>query len=83
MSKKTEMPVRSGKKPVFRVEINPSACKGCGLCLAFCPTGCLVISGQANQKGLHYAEFSDCGCTGCRACALMCPDAAVRIIRRG
>lgn len=64
------------------VTINEEFCKGCGLCVKFCPTGALVVAQHTNEKGFHPAAFlnSD-ACTGCAQCALMCPDACIKIVR--
>ena len=61
--------------------IDRERCKGCGLCVEFCPQGVLEISGQSNQKGYFPAEVTGGDCTGCAICGLMCPDVAVEVRR--
>ena len=35
------------------VIVNLDRCKGCGFCVAFCPTHCLELSSAFNGKGYH------------------------------
>jgi len=51
-------------------------CKGCGLCIAFCPTGVF----EAGDDGHPRVRFPD-RCTGCEWCELHCPDLAIQVIR--
>lgn len=67
--------------PKFRVIVNSRYCKGCGLCIYFCPKKGLKISEKKNEKGYYGVEFSTRECTGCLRCALICPDAALKIVR--
>ena len=76
------MPVMVTKtKPKFRVIVDSRYCKGCGLCVEFCPKKELKISEKKNKKGYFPVEFSGRECTGCLRCALICPDAALTIVR--
>ena len=72
------------KKRKFRGEvyINIERCKGCGFCVAFCPTGTLTLSKSYNAKGYHPPEVVDMDtCTGCGLCGMYCPDFAIFGIR--
>jgi 2-oxoglutarate ferredoxin oxidoreductase subunit delta len=62
-----------------KVIIDMERCKGCGLCVAFCPRGCIVISGKSNKNGYFPAQADSTNCTGCASCALVCPDAVIEI----
>jgi 2-oxoglutarate ferredoxin oxidoreductase subunit delta len=67
-----------------KIVIDAGHCKGCGVCVAACPKGCIVISGQANAMGYFPAEFIINGsdaCIGCAQCAIVCPDAAITVYR--
>ncbi len=60
--------------------INKEWCKGCGLCVAFCPLELISISTELNSKGYHPAVVGDeSECHGCQNCALVCPDLAITI----
>ena len=64
------------------ITVNIERCKGCELCIHFCPKKQIVVSEGFNSKGYHPAEFRDSGeCTGCTVCAVMCPDVAIEVYR--
>jgi 2-oxoglutarate ferredoxin oxidoreductase subunit delta len=55
-----------------RVTVFPNWCKGCNLCIEFCPTGVLE-QGQDGRVIVAHPER----CTACRWCELHCPDFAI------
>ena len=57
-----------------RVEIYQDECKGCGLCVEFCPAEVLFISEKINKQGYNPAEYTGSGCTGCGTCFYTCPE---------
>lgn len=64
------------------IHIKQELCKGCSLCMEFCPKGSISLSKKLNLKGYFLAEFDDKkGCTGCATCALMCPEIAIEVHR--
>lgn len=66
------------------IDIDPLLCKGCGVCVAFCPKGLIAIDeSRLGPAGLHPAVLHDpkVDCTGCELCALMCPEAAITVRR--
>jgi 2-oxoglutarate ferredoxin oxidoreductase subunit delta len=64
------------------VQINKTLCKGCSLCVEFCPKKSLIMSKKLNAKGYFMAQYEDGkGCTGCATCALMCPEIAIEVYR--
>lgn len=66
------------KGPRGKVVIDPSRCKGCGYCVAFCPSKVLVMSDRVNAKGYHTPEAANADkCTGCDLCGMYCPDFAI------
>lgn len=70
-------------KKKFQVKIKKDKCKGCGLCIAYCPIKHLVFSQDLNKKGRKYAEVNkENKCIGCGACFLVCPDAAIKIYEK-
>ena len=64
-----------------KVNINKDKCKGCALCVFYCPNKLLVSSKDLNKKGIHVVEFQDKKnkCTGCMMCAVICPDCALEV----
>ena len=67
----------------YTLRIDAARCKGCGLCVEFCPRGNMRISADITPMGTHPAEVCDeTACSGCKLCVLMCPDVAIAIYRR-
>jgi NAD-dependent dihydropyrimidine dehydrogenase PreA subunit len=65
-----------------RVEIDPSQCKGCRLCVEACPKHCLIIGSEINVLGYQYAKFQNPECTACGFCFYVCPEpGAVTVIK--
>lgn len=57
-----------------RLEINKAWCKGCGICVAFCPKKVLnLVNGKAEI-------IEDDECLRCGICENLCPDFAVYLI---
>ncbi len=63
------------KKGYFHI-VRERYCKGCGICVAFCPKQVLVLKG-----GKVFPERPEL-CIGCRMCELRCPDYAIEIQER-
>ncbi|HOD16993.1 MAG TPA: 4Fe-4S binding protein [Spirochaetota bacterium] len=63
-----------------KVVIDVEMCKGCGLCIAYCPKKVLVESEHLNKTGYHFAEPCDLDqCTGCLICTLVCPEVVIEV----
>ena len=60
-----------------RVYIAKERCKGCELCIEFCPSDVLARSADFNQKGYHYPIVANDGCINCRLCLTVCPEYAI------
>ena len=58
--------------PRGHVTVFPNWCKGCGLCVEFCPAGVLEQGADGRVTVAHPAK-----CTACRWCELHCPDFAI------
>ncbi len=58
----------------FEVEFYRDWCKGCGICVAFCPEEVLAM----NEKGEPEISKPE-RCIGCAWCEIRCPDFAVRV----
>lgn len=61
-------------KKKAKIEINRDLCKGCGICVAFCPKEVLELNEyeKATVKGLD-------DCNACGLCELRCPDIAIEV----
>ena len=55
--------------------INREWCKGCGICVYFCPKSVLELDHQDKVQAAHP---EDCIC--CKLCEIRCPDLAIEII---
>ena len=58
------------------VDIFKGWCKGCGICVAFCPPQVLKMK----EEGYPYLEQPE-DCTRCGWCEIRCPDFAI-VVRR-
>jgi 2-oxoglutarate ferredoxin oxidoreductase subunit delta len=61
----------------FDVAIYRAWCKGCGICVAFCPKEVLSM----NERGEPQVTGPE-RCTGCTWCELRCPDFAISVKKR-
>ena len=61
------------EKRIFRIEIDERLCKGCSLCVDFCPTNVLTMDGN-----LVVVKELD-ACNGCQLCDNRCPDFAIQV----
>ncbi|HED13916.1 MAG TPA: pyruvate ferredoxin oxidoreductase [Gammaproteobacteria bacterium] len=57
-----------------RVEITEAWCKGCDICVKFCPERCLQLNARQVVEMVHAER-----CTGCRMCEWLCPDFAIAV----
>jgi len=64
------------------VEIDQELCKGCQLCIFFCPKVSIFVTENLNTAGYQAVAFNgDSKCTGCAICALVCPEVAIEVYR--
>jgi len=79
--------VRFGKrKPEMKkqgyIEIDREFCKGCEICIAFCPESAIALTAELNAAGYLPATLAEKGkCTGCAVCAIVCPEVAIEVYR--
>jgi len=67
-----------------KIIINIEQCKGCKLCVIFCPKQLIKLSERLDPAGYHPAEFIDNGqCNSCGLCYQMCPDVAIEVWKEG
>ena len=65
----------------YKYLMDSEKCKGCGLCVAFCPKKVLEISSQTNTKGYYPArQGRPEECIQCATCCLVCPEVAISIV---
>lgn len=65
-----------------KVDVERERCKGCGLCVEFCPKHALSLADELNTIGHHPARLHDPEkCTSCALCALMCPEGGMTVHR--
>ena len=63
------------RKKKKRLLLHREWCKGCGICIAFCPTQVLALDGDDKCSIANEAA-----CTECRLCELRCPDFAIELV---
>ena len=65
----------SVKTNKFKLSVNEKWCKGCEICVAFCPKQVLTM-----DKGIAKISYPE-ACTGCQMCEMYCPDFAIKVIK--
>jgi len=77
---RTPLDIGTVNVPHGRVYIIPVRCKGCRICIEFCPQQVLQQSEETNEKGYHYPEIApgkEGECVNCEFCTLICPEFAI------
>lgn len=73
--------VEKWKTPRGKIYLIVDRCKGCNLCIEFCPKEVLVESKEFNKKGYHPPELVEIPgekeCVGCGYCSLICAEFAI------
>lgn len=65
---------------MIEIVINPNYCKGCNICIDFCPKKVLQPSKEINTKGYMLPEAVNIeACTQCQLCEIVCPDLAIAV----
>ncbi len=64
--------VNENSRPVI---INDRWCKGCDICVVFCPKKVLERREGGKAEVVHAEE-----CTRCGICETMCPDLAITVV---
>jgi len=63
------------KNKLRELAVNRDWCKGCGICVSFCPKNVLELDGKEKAKAVRP---EDCIC--CMLCELRCPDLAIEVL---
>jgi 2-oxoglutarate ferredoxin oxidoreductase subunit delta len=63
------------------IVVDIERCKGCEVCLEFCPTNTIAMVDAVNSKGYRYMQNIHDACTGCTNCAIVCPDGVITVYR--
>jgi len=71
----SRMPVET-QKAKFEILVNEKWCKGCEICVAFCPKQVLAM--EKDKAKIVKLE----ACTGCQICEIYCPDFALKVERK-
>ena len=64
-----------GKGKTIKHLIDKEWCKGCGICIHFCPKNVLEFDNQGKAEAARPED-----CIACKLCELRCPDLAIQII---
>jgi 2-oxoglutarate ferredoxin oxidoreductase subunit delta len=65
------------KREEPKIDIYKAWCKGCGICVAFCPTGALA----KDEAGYPYVQDIE-KCINCGWCEIRCPDFAITVEKK-
>ena len=71
---------QSATIPRGQVYVIPERCKGCEICVHFCPREVLETSTSTNAKGYHLPRLipgKESACVHCEFCSLICPEFAI------
>jgi 2-oxoglutarate ferredoxin oxidoreductase subunit delta len=75
---RTPLDSPSRARPGFKIWLIENRCKGCGLCVDYCPCSVLEMSDEFNQKGYHPPRVAAPeACLGCGFCGEVCPEFAI------
>lgn len=64
-----------GKGKRVKHLIDKEWCKGCGICIHFCPKNVLEFDRHGKAEAVRPED-----CIACKLCELRCPDLAIQVI---
>ena len=66
--------------PHGEIHLIVERCKGCQLCVTYCPRDALEMSDVFNAKGYHPPQVTDPQrCVVCGLCEMLCPEFAIYV----
>jgi 2-oxoglutarate ferredoxin oxidoreductase subunit delta len=69
-------PRQARKRPRGEVQVFDNWCKGCGICIEFCPQKVFEVNGDGRPRVAQPDK-----CIACHWCDTHCPDLAI-VVRR-
>jgi len=63
------------REPEINLVCNPDWCKGCGICVEFCPKNVLSLD-EAGKVAVVRPD----DCINCKLCEIICPDLAIEVV---
>ena len=67
----------------FEIGIDGDLCKGCGICVDFCPKKVFDADNKINPRGYYQPAVNNPDdCVGCGLCELLCPDLAIVVMKK-
>jgi 2-oxoglutarate ferredoxin oxidoreductase subunit delta len=64
--------------PHCEIHLIENRCKGCSMCVEYCPRQVLKMSDKFNRRGYHVPTVDrPSECVGCRFCEEICPEFAI------
>jgi 2-oxoglutarate ferredoxin oxidoreductase subunit delta len=78
---RTPLDIDKFTSPHGEMHILRARCKGCGLCVRYCPRDVLELSDDMNEKGYHPPRaVQPERCVACRLCELLCPEFCIFVV---
>lgn len=77
---RTPLNIEKVRVPRGKVYILPERCKGCQICVQYCPQQVLQVSQETNSKGYHFPDIvpgKEQACVHCEFCTFVCPEFAI------